>query len=213
MHPEDAPAVTKVDPKTDYPFGFYSRPGFDKVSKTVHDTFHSAFDERLTPKLDKLDRKALKALGLEGDGASIVAAIKKEMQFTMEGSSVHGRSYDRVKHTGHTGKPFDLGKRDKLSDYDIAIVSPTLYKVSQASFIPLADGGKAKTPRTHPLEKEHLNQLGLDKESRDAIQRSVTDSTKLGHPVNFKIYSGEGRDPNALNLPLPKNEGDKNVDK
>jgi hypothetical protein len=213
MHPEDAPAVTRVDPKTDYPFGFYNRPGFDRVSKTVHDTFHSSFDERLAPKLDRLDSKTLKALGLEGDGASIVAKIKEEMQFTMEGSSVHGRSYDRVNHTGHTGKPFDSGNRDKLSDYDIAIVSPTLYRVSQASFIQPAEDGKAKIPRTRPLEAKDLDKLGLDKEARDAIQRTVTDSTKLGHPVNFKIYSGEGRDPNALNLPPPKNEGGTNVDK
>jgi hypothetical protein len=198
MLPEGAPAVEQVDPDTDFPFGFYSREDFEIFSQQLRQQFESALDG-LVPTLDDLAERGLLAQhGLDTqNGSDTVARIKSEMRFTLEGSSVTGRSYDRVTHTGHTGEPFDVGR---ISDYDTAIVSPTLFIVAtRLMFIPAAGEG---SPRTQPLTSANLARLGLTGVATQA-QALITSLTKLGHPVNFKIYSGEGLDPNKLNLPLP----------
>ena len=203
MLPEGEPAVKQVDPDTDFPFGFYSREDFDTFSQQLRQQFESALDG-LVPTLDNLASRGLLAQhGLDTqNGSDTVAQIKNEMRFTLEGSSVAGRSYDRVRHTGHTGEPFDVGR---ISDYDIAIVSPTLFNVAtRLMFIRTAG---ESPPRTGPsaLTSAELTKLGLTGVATQA-QALITNLTKLGHPVNFKIYSGEGLDPSKLNLPLPQKE-------
>jgi hypothetical protein len=201
MLPEGASAVKQVNPDTDFPFGFYSRADFEIFSQQLRQQYESALDG-LVPTLDQLAHRGLLVqhrLDTQ-NGLDTVAKIKSEMRFTLEGSSVTGRSYDRVRHTGHTGERFDVGR---ISDYDIAIVSPTLFNIAtRLMFIPAAGEG---SPRTRPLKAEDLKRLGLTGVVAQA-QAVITNLTKLGHPVNFKIYSGEGLDPNKLNLPLPNKE-------
>jgi hypothetical protein len=90
------------------------------------------------------------------------------------GSSVTG-----VKYT--TGKPFDVGRK---SDFDIALVSPSLFQRAKEMGIPLRGGGT----RTSPIKTRDARRLGLD-----AIQQEL--STKAGRETNFMIY----RSQDALN--------------
>ena len=63
------------------------------------------------------------------------------------GSSVTGKSF-------HTGVPFDIGR---ISDLDIAVVSPELLQKAKSLGVQLRGGGT----RTGPLTIEQLKDLGL----------------------------------------------------
>jgi hypothetical protein len=84
-----------------------------------------------------------------------------------QGSSVTG-----VKHT--TGQPFDV---ERVSDFDIALASPTLLARAKELGIELRSGGV----RTRPLTADDLESLGL---SKLAVQLSQS----AGRPVNFMIF-------------------------
>jgi uncharacterized protein YukE len=85
-----------------------------------------------------------------------------------QGSSVTG-----VKYTN--GKPFDVGR---VSDFDIALASPTLFERAKALGVEV----RGRDTRTAPLSQKHLEQLGL-LELRDALKQRMS-----GRPVAFMIY-------------------------
>jgi RHS repeat-associated protein len=85
----------------------------------------------------------------------------------LQGSSVTG-----VKYT--TGKPFDVGR---VSDYDIALASPSLLDRARELGIGLRSGGT----RTGPLTAPELEQLGLSGVAGDLSQMA-------GRPVNFMVF-------------------------
>lgn len=120
-------------------------------------------------------------------------------QLVIEGSSVTGRRFDRIVDQTHTGTPFDLGR---LSDYDIAIISPSLYEAAKNSPT-IRMAGDTATPRTEPLTSAELSELGLGGLASTA-DSAILEATGLGHSVNFKIYSGEGLNPSRPHLPLPR---------
>ncbi|WP_232282831.1 RHS repeat-associated core domain-containing protein [Roseiflexus sp. RS-1] len=98
--------------------------------------------------------------GLENAGYEGVQAI-------FQGSSVTG-----VKYT--TGAPFDVGR---VSDFDIALASPTLLQRAKELGIELRGGGT----RTGPLGRGDLEALGL-LDLREELSQLV------GRDVNFMIY-------------------------
>ena len=98
--------------------------------------------------------------GLENAGYEGVQAI-------FQGSSVTG-----VKYT--TGAPFDVGR---VSDFDIALASPTLLQRAKELGIGLRGGGT----RTGPLTDEQLQMLGL-------LDLTEELSRTAGRPVKFMIY-------------------------
>lgn len=73
-----------------------------------------------------------------------------------------------------TGEAFDVGR---VSDFDIALASPTLLQRARELGIPLRGGGI----RTMPLKKEHLERLGLW-ELQEELSRLA------GRDVSFMIY-------------------------
>jgi len=90
-----------------------------------------------------------------------------DVQGIFQGSSVTGKSC-------RTGQAFDVGR---VSDFDVALSSPTLLQRAKDVGIPLRSQGA----RTAPLNPAHLEQLGL---SDVATQLSG----QAGRPVNFMIY-------------------------
>ncbi len=87
-----------------------------------------------------------------------------DVQGIFQGSSVTGKSY-------RTGQAFDVGR---VSDFDVALSSPTLLQRAKDLGIPLRSQGA----RTAPLNPAHLEQLGL---SDVATQLSG----QAGRPVNL----------------------------
>lgn len=82
------------------------------------------------------------------------------------GSSVTGKSFK-------SQQPFGVGKR---SDYDVAIVSPTLLVDAKAA----GAGMRGRGTRTEPLKVE-LQRLGLND-----LRKSL--SGEAGRPVNFMVF-------------------------
>ncbi len=91
----------------------------------------------------------------------------------IQGSAVTGKSF-------RTGAPFDVGR---VSDFDIALASPSLLRRANDLGIGLRSGGT----RTGPLTRRDLAALGLTKLANDL-------SAKAGRDVNFMIYQS----PNAV---------------
>lgn len=118
-----------------------------------------------------------------------------DAQLVLEGSAVTGRRFDRAVDFEHTGTPFDVGR---LSDYDVAIVSKELYDLAVQENVPLAKDGIAKTMVLRPQD---LKKLGLEK-LQLAAQRAIQEATGISHPINFKIYRGDGLDAARPHLPL-----------
>jgi hypothetical protein len=86
----------------------------------------------------------------------------------LQGSAVTGKSF-------RTGTPFDVGR---VSDFDIALASPSLLKQAEAAGVGLRSGGT----RTGPLSSRDLRLLGLQDLSNQL-------SANAGREVNFMIYN------------------------
>jgi filamentous hemagglutinin len=107
-----------------------------------------------------------------------------DVQPILQGSAVTGKSYS-------TGVAFDVGR---VSDFDVALASPSLMQKAQELGIGLRSGGT----RTGPLTAENLRQLGLS----DMAQQMTK---KYGREVNFMIYnSAETAAARAPSIPVPK---------
>ena len=98
--------------------------------------------------------------GLETAGFNDVKAL-------FQGSSVTGKKLK-------TGEAFDVGR---ISDFDIAISSSSLFAKAKELGIALRSGGT----RTGPLKAADLKKLGLDKFVQQLYK-------KAGRPVNFMIF-------------------------
>jgi hypothetical protein len=85
-----------------------------------------------------------------------------------QGSSVTGVSYK-------TGDIFDVGR---VSDFDIALASPSLFDRAKALSVEVRGGGT----RTAPLTEKQLDSLGI-LAVRDALKDRMS-----GRPVAFMIY-------------------------
>jgi hypothetical protein len=113
----------------------------------------------------------------------LAAAGHRDAEPFIRGSAVTGFSY-------RTGEAFDVGR---TSDYDLALVSPTLMRRADELGIELRGQGS----RTGPSNEEELVKLGLD---GVASQLGM----QAGRNVSFVIYRSravlEGRGPN-LRLP------------
>ncbi|WP_426305713.1 hypothetical protein ACN9MJ_24920 [Acidovorax facilis] len=85
----------------------------------------------------------------------------------LQGSAVTGQSF-------RTGAPFDVGR---VSDFDVALASPSLLQRAQELGIGVRSGGT----RTGPLSARDLEALGLTKFAFEI-------SAQAGREVNFMIY-------------------------
>lgn len=99
--------------------------------------------------------------------AGLNQAGYSDVQPILQGSAVTGHSY-------RTGASFDSGR---ISDFDVALASPTLLQRARELGIDIRGGGV----RTGPLREEDLRQLGLHNLARNLSQQS-------GRDVNFMIY-------------------------
>jgi hypothetical protein len=90
-----------------------------------------------------------------------------DVEAYIRGSAVTGYSFE-------TGLPFDDGR---VSDYDLALVSPTLMQRATDLGIELRSGGT----RTGPLTEDQLRQLGL-------FELTGQLSREAGRDVGFMIY-------------------------
>jgi RHS repeat-associated protein len=88
----------------------------------------------------------------------------------LTGSAVTGKSFT-------TGAAFDVGR---VSDFDVAVVSPKLLGEAKDLGLGLRSGGA----RTGPLDANALKSLGLS-------NLSQTLSKQAGRPVNFMVYGTE----------------------
>jgi hypothetical protein len=114
----------------------------------------------------------------------------------VEGSAVTGRRYERmIGPFGPTGSPFGLGR---LSDYDIAIVSDSLFAKAKQFGIPMSGAQKLATD---PLKPAELAKLGLA-ELDAAARESILDATGIAYPVHFSIRPANA--PTKLGLPLAR---------
>ena len=106
-----------------------------------------------------------------------------DVQPILQGSAVTGVSY-------RTREPFDVGR---ISDFDVALASPSLLQRAQELGIGLREGGI----RTGPLTPEDLRRLGLN-----SLAQTMT--AQAGRDVHFMIY---GSAQSAVNgkpsLPIP----------
>ena len=98
--------------------------------------------------------------GLSAAGYNDTTAI-------FQGSSVTGYKYT-------TGAPFDA---NRVSDYDIALASPSLLDRAGELGIGLRSGGT----RTGPLTADQLKELNLSDVANQLSQMT-------GRPVNFMVY-------------------------
>lgn len=96
------------------------------------------------------------------------AAGYRDVEPMIRGSAVTGENF-------RTGVPFDVRR---TSDYDVALVSPTLMQRAIELGIPVRGGGT----RTEPIRGRRLEELGLAN-VRDALREQE------GRPVSFMIYS------------------------
>ncbi|MGH1420110.1 MAG: hypothetical protein ACRBCJ_14740 [Hyphomicrobiaceae bacterium] len=93
----------------------------------------------------------------------------RDVQLFMRGSSVTGVRFSNK-------KPFDSGPRP--SDYDVAIVSPTMFARAVHLNVPL----RGRKTRTEPLNQRALSRLGL-LNLRKELQ------ARVGRDVSFMIYT------------------------
>jgi RHS repeat-associated protein len=101
----------------------------------------------------------------------------------LQGSAATGRSF-------RTGAAFDVGR---LSDFDIALGSPTLFARAQGLGVGLRSAGT----RTGPLSATQVKQLGLG-----PLQNSL--SLMAGRDVRFMIYKdAAGAAARAPSVPIP----------
>jgi len=101
----------------------------------------------------------------------------------LQGSAVTGRSF-------RTGTAFDVGR---VSDFDIALSSPTLLARARELGVGLRSAGT----RTGPLSAAQVQQLGLG-----PLQQSL--SQMAGRPVNFMIYGdAAAAAARAPSVPIP----------
>ena len=110
-----------------------------------------------------------------------------------QGSSVTGYGYGvvYVPEYGYVAKaPFDFMR---ISDYDLAIVSPELLQKAEQLGILLRGEGT----RTSPLTQADLGALGLDQ-----IANSL--SAAAGRPVNIMIYVNESAVQRAPSIRAPE---------
>jgi hypothetical protein len=98
---------------------------------------------------------------------SLAEAGYRDVEPVFAGSSVTGMSY-------RSGEPFDLGR---TSDFDIAIISPSLMDEARELGIDLRSRGT----RTGPLDREMLRELGL-------FEVFVEFNERADRPVSFMIY-------------------------
>jgi filamentous hemagglutinin len=105
-------------------------------------------------------------------GEDLNAGLKNtgihDAESIFQGSAVTGKKYT-------TGEPFDAGR---VSDFDIAISSPSLMEKARDAGISLRSQGS----RTGPLKPSELKALGIYD-----LQKQL--SEQAGRPVNFMIYS------------------------
>ena len=85
----------------------------------------------------------------------------------MRGSAVTGRSYDQ-------GELLDAGR---VSDYDLAIVSPSMMRRAEELGIRTSNQGA----RTRPLDENDLNAIGI-RATADGLGASAN------RPVSFMVY-------------------------
>ena len=122
--------------------------------------------------------------GLAAFRVELGRAGYSDVQPILQGSAVTGKSYS-------TGAAFDVGR---VSDFDVALASPSLMQRAQELGIGLRSGGT----RTGPLTAENLRQLGLS----DMAQQMTR---QYGREVNFMIYnSAETAATRAPSIPVPK---------
>ena len=112
-----------------------------------------------------------------------------DARLVIEGSAVTGRRYERVVIPfGPTGSSFGLGR---LSDYDIAIISDSMFaKANQLGIL-----------TTEELSPRALARIGLG-DLDTAARESILDATGIAYPVKFRVRSASA--PTKLGLPLPK---------
>lgn len=96
------------------------------------------------------------------------AAGYRDVEPMLRGSAVTGESF-------RTGQPFDVGR---ISDYDVALVSPSLMQRAAELGIPLRSGGT----RTRSLRREELEDFGLRGLGANILRETERD-------VSFMIYS------------------------
>ena len=112
------------------------------------------------------------------------AAGHADAEPLLQGSAVTGKSFE-------TGQPFDVGR---VSDFDVALVSPTLLQAAEDAGIGLRSAGT----RTGPLSAADLQSLGL----RDLANQM---SQQVGRDVNFMIYNSmTAATQRAPSIVLPK---------
>ena len=102
-----------------------------------------------------------------------------DVRIALRGSAITGRSYNKVR-KDYSGGYFDTDPTD-ASDFDLALVSPTLIQKAKEEGIPLLPGGR----RSYVLTAEDLEKLGfpgLDLE----LSKKVGDRT-----VSFMLYDSD----------------------
>jgi filamentous hemagglutinin len=140
------------------------------------------------------DRAGFEAFS--GELNTQIRAVDPNAELVLQGSSLPGRRFERSVDMRFTGEQFDVGR---ISDYDVAIVSPTLHARAVDARIPLGES---------PLTPAQLRTLGLG-ELHDAAQAASRARTGILHEVHFKIFPGHPIPSRArslgldLDLPLP----------
>jgi hypothetical protein len=115
--------------------------------------------------------------------AGLAEAGYADARALLQGSAVTGRSF-------RTGAAFDAGR---VSDFDVAIGSPTLLARARELGVGLRSGGT----RTGPLNAAQVQRLGLG-----PLQQSL--SREAGRPVNFMIYGdAAAAAKRAPSVPIP----------
>jgi hypothetical protein len=125
----------------------------------------------------------------DGSGARLI----------VEGSAVTGRRFERIAAPyGPTGAPFNLGR---LSDYDIAIVSDSLF--AKAKSLKIVSG---KALESEVLTSAQLKQLGLSNLEAQA-RAGILEATGIAQPVHFKLRPVSTPSGSRVGLPMPGGGG------
>jgi hypothetical protein len=139
------------------------------------------------------DRASFEAFSRRLNAA--LEARASNSKLVMEGSGVTGRRFERLVEFKSTGSPFGLGR---MSDYDIAIISDSLFAEAQRLRISMQGGEVASTLPLQPADIAKLKLSNVDA----AAQSAIRDATGMAHPVNFKIRPSSAPEA-TVNLPLP----------